>query len=1127
MSRPKVLIAKAKELGYSAIALTDHANVHNLVRVQAECQKAGIKLIPGCEIYFTLDHAVKEDRSYHLTLLAQDNLGLSNLYKMLTWANIPVDQHKHGGFHGRPRTSWSELELYSKGLICLTGCMSSIVNQAFLKDGYDGGRTVALRLLDIFGSKRLIVELQNTNEGEIKYIPEHDELLAHGRQLAKDLNLLSVATNDSHYISRDDEEAHEVLKCISTGAKLYDPVAQEGVVGGRIKFRGHSYHLQSYEEMLKTFTKEEVENSVKVANLVKVEVPLKGNHMPKFNASLSSEQAFAMLTEKVEEGWIFWKIDQKQNGDEYRRRLHIEMADIEEAGLTDYFLIVWDVTKFIEDKKIGRGFSRGSAGGSLVSFLLHITLVDPIEHGLIWERFWNRGRKGSMPDIDMDVDPDRRDEVVEYLRNKFGRNRVFPMMTISKMTAKVVVKDVGRAVGLPYHYLNELCKHFPHKCKSIDDAVARSKEIESAAKGDDEEVRNWKSEIDNLRKLWKDEKRAGNRDFQIEGRVVDLNNNIAERSKKLLKTFRVARKLENVARQRGRHACAILISDKAVFGNIPLTWDTKHKTLITGWDMYDLDKLGYLKLDVLGLANCAVVARILKNGVYDVIAEGFDNPSVFELIGSGNCKGIFQLESHLGRQWSRKMKPKNLEELAALISILRPAVLETGLAAKYLENRATGKWQLIHKGLRQIFNKTYGIMLYQEQMLEVVKQFGGFDLAHADQVRKAAGKKLPEEMAKHEKDFLEGCAQNQHDKELAKKLWEWIVAGADYGFNASHAFGYACMTYTTAWLKRHRTLDFFKVLLQMSSFAPSPKEEIAEIFYDAKLFGIKVRGPSAELGNDDFEAHEGEIYFGLKHVRGIGDATAVQLKDLKNLSWGEVVFREQRIKRPALKALIYSGAFDYLHVPRLQLDYSVVFADKLTDREVLIMKSLLTDGAAVQLGKSKMVRLGKRESFRSAVEALLEFLQGENKELKAINKNRADKIELICSEFLERDENEEVNQRTKAGYETYYLGIPATCSEVDAYNDPRRTHTCIKVKKASEGSEICTIGVVMDINRRKTRKGTDMAFIKLADQTYMIEGLAFSQELDKIGAKLKAGGVILVNGEKKKGALIINKMEAL
>lgn len=1126
MSTPPKLVARAKELGYTALAVTDHGNTHNFIRMHQECKKADIKFIPGCEFYFTNDHKENTDWSYHITILAQNNKGLKNLYRLTTWSNVPVDMG--GGFYRRPRTSWKELERYSEGLICLTGCMNSPVNQTFLTDGYRWGKKVAQKLHKIFGNN-LVVEIQNVNENGTKYIPEHDKLMKYGRRLADDLGLRRVATNDSHYIMKEDERAHEVLKCISTGNRLSDAVAKDGRPG-RIKFRGHDYHLKSDEEMRKKFDAEEIDASADIADSCNVKFKLKQNYMPRFDTNITELEAYNKLVQLVKKGWYFWKFYKKNKKDRktYIDRLRMELKDIQEAELTDYFLIVWDAMKFVDDNKIGRGFSRGSAGGSLVSYCLKVCLVDPIEYGLYWERFWNRGRKGSMPDVDLDICVDRRDEVITYLRDKFGKSKVFPMMTVGKFKPKVAIKDVGKAQGLSFDYVNVLGKKVPPKPKSIEDAIERSEKLAMAAKGVDEEVAEWKQQIKDLKKRRKQLEKGDGERFRIEGQLIDLDNRTVERSNKLVKTFEMAKKLEMVAKQRGKHACALLISNKPVMGRVPLVWDTKHKSLMTAFDMRDLENMGYLKLDVLGLATATLISRILPNGIYDIIAKGFEDKKVFNLIGTGNCKGIFQLESHLGRKYAKMMKPVNLEEVSDLVSILRPGILETGLTDQYLKNRRKGSWKLVHEDLRPIFDPTYGIMCYQEQMLEVVKTFGGFDLSHADLIRKACGKKLPEEMEKHEKDFTAGCESNKYEPHVIDKLWEWINAAADYTFNKSHGVGYGMMTYATAYLKCHHTLDFFTVLLQMCHYSKNkPREEISEIFYDAKLFDIKVIGPSLRLCNADFKNNGKVIQFGMKHIRNIGDSASQELQKFKDANWAEIVINRKRLKKQVVEALIYSGSLDYTNLTRLEMIEAINFANAMTDKESAILESLLLHGRNVTMGK-KIVKLGKAKNFYDAVETIYEFLEGENREMKAITCNRAEKLRDICATYLDSFEpGEEMSFRDKAGKEILYLGIPATCSEVDLYEHKRSTHTCIEVKRASSSTEVCVIAVIMDISRKTDRKGKPMAFIKLADKTYMIEGMMFSQAIEKFDDQLQEGKVVLVKGKKSRGSLLVDRVKKL
>jgi len=1103
LSRPKELVARAKALEYPAIAITDHGNVHNFIHVYQACKTENIKFIPGCEFYFTHQHSDKEQKSYHLTILAKNNEGLKNLYKLLTWANIPVDQG--GGFYYKPRISWHELRKYNEGLICLSGCMNSPVNRAFLEEGYELGCQIAKKFKSVFRTD-FYVELQY-----VKEIPEHKKLLKWNRRLAKDLGIVGVATNDCHYILPEDKEVHDVMKG----------------VGRESKYNGNEYYMKSEAEMLETFTKDEVFASGEIAKQCDVRIPLKKNHMPRFDPTLNQEQVYEKLLREVKKGWKFWKIDEKNDIKKYRLRLKTELADVKEAGLANYFMIVWDVMQFAHNNNIGVSFGRGSVGGSLVAYLLKIHVADPIEHGLIWERFWNRGRKGSMPDIDIDIDPIRRDEVIEYLRNKFGRNKVFPMMTVTRMTARVAVKDVGRSVGLPFSYMNAMTKQIDKKAKTINEAVKKSPELADITKGNDADVKKWKKEVAVLRAKWrKNKKETGKRNFEIEGKASEIETKIAERSRLLIKTFKVVNKLEGTARQRSKHACALLISDKAIFGRIPLTWDSKHKSLLTGFDMYDMEKMGYLKLDILGLANASVINRILPKGIYDILDVGFEDKKTYKIIGMGRCKGIFQFEKHLGVDWCQKMKPRNLEEIAALSAILRPGPLITGLSAKYLKNRKNGKWEYIHPDLKPVLKNTYGVMVFQEQLIEIVKRFAGYDLAKADEVRKACGKKLPEEMAKHKKSFIEGCKKNGYDQELADELWRWIEATAGYQFNKSHALAYGMMTYATAYLKANYPGEFFTTLLQLSDFGNSKqREEISELFYDAKLFGIEIKGPTLKRGNEDFELHNKKIYFGLKHIRGIGNSAIKELKNLKNASWPAVIDVRKKLKQTVVEALIFSGAFDSYGMLRSQLKAGLDFANKLTPREYKIFQSLLLSGKSVELGRGKTVCLGRATSFKGAVKKMVEFLEDENTRLKAINKNRSEIILNACYDFLSVED--EVEKRSKAAQEIFYLGIPATCSEVDIYKHENSTHKCIDIKRENDNVEISTVALIMGVNKHMTRNGNNMVFVKMADRTYMLEGLMFSDSLAKCEEILSEESVVLFEGIKRKGTFVIEQVKKL
>lgn len=1107
LSQPKAIVKRAKELGYPAIALTDHGNCFNHIRMYEECKKAGVKFIPGCELYVTPKHADKDRKSYHLTVVAISNTGLANLYKMMTWANCPMD--KGGGFFYRARVDWEMLEKFSEGIVCLTGCMSSIVNFFFARHDYETGKYNALKLKDIFGTERLFVEIQNVNEAGTIYIPEQNIILDFSRRLADELHLRTVCTNDSHYIQKADCVPHEVLKAIYSRCTLADPIRQPGDEKGRMVYNGFDYYLRSDQEMRYKFTKEDVDNSNVIADMCNVDIPLKQNHMPKFDTNKTDDEVYELLRKECLNGYKWRKLDQSKDKELYIERMKVELKDIKEAHLQNYFMIVWDVIRFCRENKIPVGKGRGSAGGSLTSYLLRITDIDPIRYGLIWERFWNRGRKNSMPDIDIDVSIDRRAEVVEYLRSKFGKDRVFPMVTFSTMTTKAVIKDVGKVLGLDFDYTNDLTKHVPHKCKSVAEAIQDDEYIHTAAlEGVDKEAKKW---MEQLAKETDPIKKS------------NLQTKIEDRKDKLTKTFAISQVLEGCMRQRSCHACATLIADSSIMGKIPLCFDPQGKKLLTGFDMYDLEKMGYLKLDILGLKTLSVIARCHPEGI-DAVKE-FDDPAVYRLISSGNTKGVFQLESPLGVAWCRKLKPNNLLEVAALISIIRPAVLEVGLADEYVKNRENKEYNYIHADLEPILKDTYGVCIYQEQMIEIAKVFAGFSLERADNLRKAVGKKIPEEIAKLKDEFINGVKTKYNNENLGKELWSWIEKGAEYGFNKSHAVGYALISYVTAYMKLYHKEKFFTAMLQLSDNDPKPQDEISALFYDCKLFGVEVVPPSIEKGNIDFELIDNKIYYGLKHIKRVGSASIQKIRSLPHKTWEEIFQHGQSLKIDVMQALILSGALDYTGKSRLSMKTQIDFIHHLTPKELDFFQCLL--GGRTYVNKNKTVEITGQRSFEDALTFLINYINTDNVKKKVFASNRAPKLLELSQKTLEACKAGELSIKEKAGFELFYLGVPATCTEVDIYQDNRKTHALICAKREISGKRIATIGIINRIVEKKDRNGNTFVFISLFDSTYLMDAVLWSDAYTSFSKLVEMGRIVYVEGVKRKDLYSIDHIESL
>ncbi len=1112
-AKPEEAIARAKELGHTHYALTDHGNLFGAVKVYEECLKNGIKPIIGSEFYFTHDHSDKDRKSRHITLIAQNNVGLQNLYKMTTWANVPLD--KDGGFFYRPRISWKELEKYQEGIICLTGCMNSPSNHAFVHEGYNDGKDHVKHMMSIFGKDRTFVELQRVNDDGKIYIPEQELILSNCRQVAKELDLRAVATNDAHYVLSTDSFAHEVLKAIDARATLETPVVDhaKGQTKGRLVFSGFDYYIRTKDQMLEKFTPEEVQASQDIADSVEISMSLGGMKTPKYKG-LSSDECMLELKKTCKAAWEEMGIDDLPNKQEYVDRIIKEFEEIEDADLQHYFMIVYQVCKFCDDKDILRGFGRGSCAGSLVLYLLKVTLyADPIKYNLLWERFWNHGRKGSMPDVDLDIQIDRRDEVLEFLKEEFGRDRVLPMMTLNTLSVRGVIKDVGKVMGLSHDYLNRLTKNVPDKNKGLADVIERIDAIRLASEGKDEDIERWKIEAK------KDKEQA-----------PKLKKMSQERKNALIKTFEVAGRLEGVNRNRSTHACAVLVSDESIFGAIPCCWDANKKSLLTGFDMYDVEKLGYMKLDLLGLKTLSVVARTMPD-FKDRVGE-FDDAEVYKSIAKANNKGIFQLESKLGENWAKKVKPANIEELAAVISLIRPAVLESGLADQYLRNKNSGEFMTIHPDLDPIFKETYGIMLYQEQMLEVVKVFGGFDLKEADSLRKAVGKKIPELMQSFKQRFLDGCIKKYNNGPLADELWGWIEKGAEYGFNKSHALTYAMMAYTTAYAKFHHPQKFYCSLLQLSDNEQKPQEEISEIFYDAKLKKVSILPPSLVYSESDFTIAGDDIYFGLKSIKKVGKASMQIVRDIYEDSKDDNSFIVglRKAKKDVVEALIYAGALDFLEFERVKLHSTVDFLKGLTDKEAKIFSAIALAEGSIDLSTArtnKVVELPKAKDIFDAVIVFKRWLNKENITSKAVNAKRVEKLNESIDNLVKLNKSKD-KHRMMAAKELLYLGIPLKYCEVDIYEDNRSTHKIINVKNEIPRKRFSTIAIISSVYAKTDKNGNKMAFLKISDKTFSMDAIVFSEAYEKSKANIKEGNVCFIEGIiSRDGSPLVDSVQGL
>jgi len=875
----------------------------------------------------------------------------------------------------------------------------------------------------------------------------------------------SYIVHNCHYLNKEDHVSHEILKAIYSRKTLDDPIKTESVPWGRMKFNGYDYYIQSEDEMLERFKKEEVEESQRIADRCNVEIEFKpASKIPNYN-NFSDEEAYDLLLKKAREKTIKRKLFTKDDKD-YVERVKKELTDIKEADLAHYFLIVNDVCEFADRKGIARGVGRGSAAGSLIAYILNITGVDPIKYSLIWERFYNKGRKGSYPDIDLDFDVERRGEIIDYLRQKFGHNKVYPMMTVGTMAGKAALKDVGRAINLQFDYINKITKKFPHKVDTIEKAIETSTDIKRFSEGIDEDIERWEKELKNSTN-------------QL--RKTQLKELINERSRKLKMLFKHAQTLEGCKRQPGGHACAIVVSDKDIGGEVPLSWDARNKRHVTAYDMRILESMGFLKLDVLGIKSMTVIdiirKEMKKNGIVHnkKDSESYDDESVFNMASQGKTKGIFQLESHLGIAWMKKVKPSNIEQWSDVIALIRPATLDTGLAQQYVDNKNAQKIEYMHPDLEPIFSKTNGIMLFQEQLLKVARKIAGFSLIEADKLRKFVGKKLPEKMAQYKNKFIDGCIKNKYDKELADELWELIEAAASYSFNASHSTAYAMLGYTMAWYKKHYPLYFYLAMLRMAHQEQKPQQEIKELYYDAMKFGIKIKPPDINKSQFDFCIEDGVIYFGFKDLKGIGKSVkkAIErLKGVKCIHSLRHLIKQYKINQSTIKTLVFSGAFDETLLNHYDNRYEMW-------REFKIFY-MLTDK---RLEKIEEIMSNKKISFMAAVNEWA---------IEMGDKLKNDKLKKAVENNLSEIEKKKII----AEKEKEIIGFPITYSVADVY---RKVDDGLSYAKFENGPILVCVEDFITI---RSKKDNLLSMFDIYDSTDRQRAIYFHNN-EEVHKKLK------------------------
>ncbi|RMH02052.1 MAG: DNA polymerase III subunit alpha [Planctomycetota bacterium] len=861
------LVQAAVADGHQALALTDHGNLYGAVEFYKECRKAGIKPLLGCEVYVARGsmhrkHHRIENPYWHLTLIARTGEGWKNLMKLATAAHLE-------GQHFRPRIDLERLAGHARGLICLSGCMSGPVNRCLRDGDEEGALAMAGRLQEMFGREHFFLEVMRNG------LAEQDRLTEGMVRLQPRLGAPLIATNDIHYLRQEDCEVQDALICLHQNTKLDDP--------DRWRLDSETLFFRSREQMNRIFADlpGALRTTLDVAEQVEVELELGRHRLPRFvpDDGGDPDQLFERL---CEEGFAR---RYPGNPPAARERLEYEKRVIREMGFVSYFLIVWDLIRYARSQGIPVGPGRGSAAGSVVAYCLGITRIDPLRYDLIFERFLNSSRI-SMPDIDIDFCKDRREEMLAYTRRRYGDENVCQIITFGKLKAKNALRDMARVLDLPLAEVNQAAKKVP------DGPGVRLREV-----------------LDREPEL-----------AEI-GRTSDRHR----------KWFELAQRVEGLSRNAGVHAAGVIIADQPLAEIVPLS--RLNDATTTQWDMKVCEEVGLLKMDFLGLRTLTILEDAVRmvrergSGEIDLAELPLDDPEVYALLQAADTEGVFQLESAGMRRLLAELRPDCFEDLIAVLALFRPGPLGSGLHQTYAR-RKHGQEQVSypHPLLEEVLRETYGVLIYQEQIMRVAQKMGGFSLNEADTLRKAMGKKKRELMEPFERPFLAGAAERGVSEETAREVWEMMVKFAEYGFNKSHSAAYALVTYQAAWLKVHHPAEFYA-----SSFTheAADSDKLRVLLEDARRHGIALLPPCVRVSGPDFTVTaDGAVRFGLAAVKGVGRGAAEVLVELRAARpdgpWHDlqdlyVDAASRGLNRTTLESLIKAGAMDSFGRRRLDL----------------------------------------------------------------------------------------------------------------------------------------------------------------------------------------------------------------
>ncbi len=1031
-SKIKELVKEVKELGMDSIAITDHGVMYGAIDFYKEALKVGIKPIIGCEVYvasgsrFDKSYS-KQNTYYHLVLLAENNEGYENLIKLVSFGFTE-------GFYYKPRIDLEILRKYSKGLIGLSACMGGAVSRSILTHSYEKAKEFALIYNDIFGQDNFFLELQD--HGIENQTIVNQNLI----KLSKETGIPLVCTNDIHYIKEEDAEPHDILLCIQTGKTIEDE--------NRMRYEGGQYYLKSPEQMLQIFpyAPEALENTYKIAKRCNVSFEFNKYKLPIFDVP-DNKDAFSYLKELCENGL---KERYKNITEDLINRLSYELGTIKQMGFVDYFLIVWDFIKYAKDNNIMVGPGRGSAAGSLVSYCLKITDIDPIEYNLIFERFLNPERI-SMPDIDIDFCYEKRQDVINYVIEKYGADHVSQIITFGTMAARNAIRDVGRALNIPYADVDRIAKMIPMELKiTISKALVQNPEL-----------------------------------------LEEYNNN--PQVKHLID---MSLKLEGLPRHASTHAAGVVICDKPVMDYVPL--NTNDGVITTQFPMTTLEELGLLKMDFLGLRTLTVIQDAFNeiNRIHNLnISENdidYKDSKIYELISTGNTDGIFQLESAGMKQFMKDLKPESIEDIIAGVSLYRPGPMD--FIPKYVKGKNTKtEIKYTHPLLEPILKTTYGCIVYQEQVMQIVQELAGYTLGRSDLLRRAMGKKKTDEMELERKNFIygiegevDGCVKRGIDENIANEIFNEMQDFAKYAFNKSHAAAYAVIACQTGWLKAYYPVEFMAALLTSVS---DNATKISEYIADIKRMNIELLPPDINEGFDKFSVSNGKIRFNLSAIKNVG----------KSLIKALVIEREKNGKFKSLK--------DFLK----RLD------GELNSRAI---ECLIKAGAFDSLGGKRSQYLAVYKKYYDSINQLKKTtMQGQ---LDLFSTNASNSEDNIDKDTLPNIP--ELTKKEILALEKEILGIYISGHPLDEFNEALKNFTSNttldfienennEIENIKDNQKVILGGLINTINLKFTKTNKQMAFLTLEDMFGTIEIIVFPEVFSKCYKYLKEDSVIIVEGK--------------